>query len=79
MSPKPDASMGLYFTKQNKCIYLIADTNEPVTNPKRLRTLLGHLQAIPLIQPVVEDYNKLVQAEGAKSWNDTRFVLSKKI
>ena len=64
--------MNLYFAKQNKCISVLSDTDEPITEPKRLRTLLGHLQAIPAMQQPVDDYNKKVQSEGAMSWNDTR-------
>ena len=70
--PIPDAPLGLYFAKQNTCISVLADTDEPITDPKRLRTLLGHLQAIPSMQPAFNDYHKLVQLEGPKSWNDTR-------
>ena len=44
---KPDAPLRLYFVKQNRCISVLSNTNEPITNPKRLRTLLGHLQDIP--------------------------------
>mmetsp|Transcript_69589 Transcript_69589/g.77852 ORF Transcript_69589/g.77852 Transcript_69589/m.77852 type:complete len:91 (+) Transcript_69589:183-455(+) len=44
---KPDAPIGLYFTKQNRCISVLADTNETIIKTKRLRTLLDHLQAIP--------------------------------
>ena len=64
--------MNLYFAKQNKCISVLSDTDEPITELKRLRTLLGHLQAIPAMQQPVDDYNKKVQSEGPMSWNDTR-------
>ena len=70
--PHPDAPLGLYFAKQNNCIAVLADTDEQITEPKRLRTLLGHLQAILSIQPAVDDFHKLVKLEGPKSWNDTR-------
>ena len=70
--PNTDAPLGLYFAKQNNCISVLADTDEPITEPKRLRTLLGHLQAIPSMQPAVDDYHKLVRSEGPKSWDDTR-------
>jgi len=43
LPPKPDAPLGLYFAKQNTCISILADTNEPITKPTRLQTLLGHL------------------------------------
>ena len=44
--PKPDTPIGLYFAKQNRCISILADTDEPITKSKRPRTLLCHLQAI---------------------------------
>ena len=69
--PHPDAPLGNYFAKQNNCIAVLADTDEPISEPKRLRVLLGHLQAIPSMQPAVDDYHKLVRAEGPKSWDDT--------
>ena len=47
LAPKSNALLELYFAKQNKCISVLSDTDEPITKPKRLRTLLGHLQAIP--------------------------------
>ena len=72
LPPSPNAPIGLYFVKQNKCISLLANTNEPTTDPKRLRILLGHLKAIPSMQQAVNDCNKLFQVEGTKSWNYTR-------
>ena len=41
--PTPDAPLGLYFAKADRCISVLADTDKPITEPKRLRTLLGHL------------------------------------
>ena len=70
--PTTDAPLGLYFAKQNRCISVLANTDEPITEPKRLCTLLGHLQAIPSMQQAVSEYHKLVHAEGSKSWNDTQ-------
>ena len=72
LPPTTGAGMNLYFAKQNKSISVLSDTDELITEPKRLRTLLGHLQAILAIQQPVDDYNKKVQSEGPMSWNDTR-------
>ena len=77
LPPTLDAPLGLYFVKQNRCISVLADTDEPITKPKRLRTLLGHLQGIPSMQPAVDEYNKLVQSKRPKSWNDTRNFFTK--
>ena len=70
--PLPDAQIGSYFVKQNTCISLLANTDESITNPKQQQTLLGNLLAIPLMQQAVDNYNKLVQAERTKLWNDTQ-------
>ena len=46
LPPTPDAPIGLYYAKQNKCISLLVDTDEPhhqsetTTNP--LRPPTGH-------------------------------------
>ena len=72
LPPTLGSPISLYFAKQNRCISILADTDEPVTDPKRLRTLLGHLQAIPAMQQPVDDYNKKVLSDGAMSWNDTQ-------
>ena len=72
LPPTSGAPIGLYFAKQNRCISILSDTNEPITKPKRLRTLLGHLQAIPAMQQPADDYNKKILSNGAISWNDTR-------
>ena len=50
LPPTTGEGMNLYFAKQNKCISVLSNTDEPITKPKRLRTLLGHLQAIPAMQ-----------------------------
>ena len=47
LPPTPDAPIGLYFAKQKKCISFLVDTNEPITNLKQQRTLLGYLLTIP--------------------------------
>ena len=70
LPPTSGSPIGLYFAKQNRCISILSDTNELAAKPKRLRTLLGHLQAIPAMQQPVDDYNKKVLADGAMSWND---------
>ena len=72
LPPTSGSPISLYFVRQNRCISILADTDEPVTDPKRLRTLLGHLQAIPAMQQPVDDYNKKILSDGAMSWNDTR-------
>ena len=72
LAPMPDAPLGFHFTKQNRCISVLSDTDKPITKPKHFRTLLGHLYDIPSMQLAVGDYNKLIQAEGLKSWNDTQ-------
>ena len=60
LPPKPYEPIRLYLAKQRNCISLLADTNKPITKAKRLRTLIDHLQYIPLMQPVVDNYHKLV-------------------
>ena len=77
--PTPNAQFGPYFVKYNKCTSLLANTIGPTIDPERLRTLVGHLQAIASVQQAVEDYNKLVQAEGTELWNDTLIFSSKKV
>ena len=55
LPPTSGAPMGLYFFKQNRCISILSNTNDPITEPKRLCTLLGHLQAISAMQQPVDD------------------------
>ena len=43
LPPTTDALLGLYFDKQNKCISVLSNTDEPITRQKHLCTLLGHL------------------------------------
>ena len=76
MPPKNVEPIRFYFAKQNKCFSLLSDTNKPITNSKRLYTLIGHLQAVPSMQVAINNYNKLVQAEGA---NKTQKISLKKI
>ena len=72
LPPISGTPINLYFAKQNKCISVLADTDEPITGPKRLCTLLGHLQAILAMQQLDDDYNKIVQSKGAMSHTPCR-------
>ena len=70
--PDPNKPIVTYFAKQNKCISLLENSDEPIIPAKQKRTLLGHMQKIPTYQQVVADYNKDVKQNGAKTWDETR-------
>ena len=70
--PDPNEPIGTYFAKQNKCISLLENSDEPIILAKQKRTLLGHMQKIPAYQQAVADYNKEVKLNGAKTWDETR-------
>ena len=58
--PDPNKPIGTYFTKQNKCISLLKDSDKPIILARRNRTLLAHMQSIPVYQPAISDYTKML-------------------